>query len=511
MNLIYDQWIPVRRKSGKKEKIAPWQMTDEIFSDPIVEIAALRPDFNGALIQFLIGLLQTTCAPESRSQWRNWFNNSPLPEDLKNKFESVAHAFNLDGDGPRFMQDLTLESELKKADEPESIDRLLIDSPGEKTTKDNTDHFIKRKRIEQLCLACSAQTLLMLQLNAPAGGAGHRVGLRGGGPINTVILGNNLWGTVWNNVLDRDRFDNLATSNKNKDSDKFPWCGETRTSKQDRATTSQDIHPDQIYWSLPRRIRLIFKQDKGRCDLCDEEGIVGREYFTKPYGVMYKGVIHPLTPTYEKADKGIVEILSTHQHDAVGYKNWLGYVQTFTDGKKRVAEVINQAFDRRISNFRLWAFGYDMDKMKASCWYEGVMPVIFIEDEQKWRVYCADIEKLIRAAEAVSDYASKAVVKALNASVFNAVQQRFWQETESEFYLQIKVLRQAVLSGGDTVSARQAWHAYLVKKAFEISNGMSQADMIELVDVRRVAKAQNELCRNLYSNKLKIEILGLPR
>jgi CRISPR system Cascade subunit CasA len=55
MNLISDAWIPIRRKGGEEERIAPWEVTTRYSDDPIVALAAPRPDFNGALIQFLIG------------------------------------------------------------------------------------------------------------------------------------------------------------------------------------------------------------------------------------------------------------------------------------------------------------------------------------------------------------------------------------------------------------------------------------------------------------------------
>lgn len=513
MNLIYDAWIQVRRKSGKEEKIAPCQMTDGISSDPIIELAAPRPDFNGALIQFLIGLLQTTCAPESKAQWREWLKNPPSLEELKSKFEPVTFAFNLDGDGPRFMQDLTLESDLRKTDEPESIDKLLIDSPGGQTEKFNADHFIKRGRVEGLCLSCTVQALLTLQLNAPAGGAGHRVGLRGGGPVNTIILEDNLWKTAWSNILDQNRFDNLAKPEKKEDGDKFPWCEKTRTSEQDRATTSQDIHPDQIYWSLPRRIRLIFKQDEGQCDLCDGEGIIVREYFTKPYGVMYKSVMHPLTPTYEKIDNGDTAILAVHQHEAVGYKNWLGFVQTIEENK-RIAEVINQAFDRRMTDFRLYAFGYDMDNMKASCWYEGVMPIVTIEDASKRQIFEAHIAVIIKAANSIAVSLRHAIKDALFDSSKKKVDlgfavQRFWQETEPAFYRLISRLRDETMAERDGLSVKQEWHKCLTRKAEQIFDDASQSEMIGEVNVKRVAVAWNKMKQNIYSKKVKQE-LGIP-
>src|SRR3989338_7253304 len=157
MNLINDAWIPVRRKNGEKIKIAPWQTTEGVGTNrEIVELAAVRPDFNGALIQFLIGLLQTTCAPKGNSDWLKWLNNPPSADELKSKFEPISFAFNLDGDGPRFMQDFDLGKDNNKKTE-EAIEKLLIDAPGDQTLKQNKDLFIKRNRVERLCWCCCAQ------------------------------------------------------------------------------------------------------------------------------------------------------------------------------------------------------------------------------------------------------------------------------------------------------------------------------------------------------------------
>lgn len=519
MNLINDVWIPARRKNGEKIKIAPWQITEDIGTDKeIIELAAVRPDFNGALIQFLIGLLQTTCAPKVNSDWRAWLNNPPSSEDLKNKFEPIAFAFDLDADGPRFMQDFGLESEDKKT--KEEIEKLLIDAPGDQALKQNKDLFIKRHRIKQLCLSCSAQALLTLQLNAPEGGRGHWAGLRGGGPVSTIVLDNNLWRTLWCNVLNANELEVFGRNEKNNNTDKFPWLEKTRVSsaqtrknekgKKEKTYsnvfTSQDINPAHIYWAVSRRIRLCIDEKECICDLCHETGQQITNYYTKPYGAKYIGFIHPLSPSYKKE----ASLFSAHQHEAIGYKHWLGYVQNTNEGNEP-ARVISAAFKRRLNNFRLWAFGYDMDSMKARCWYEGVMPVIFIDDETQWEHYNSEIDKLISAADKVSDDLSKAVVKALNARVFNTVRQRFWQETEPEFYRQIASLRNEVIQDKDGLDVRRSWHNHLVKKALDIFDDMSQAEMIEDVNAERVAKAYNELRNNLYGRKLKIDILGLPK
>lgn len=529
MNLINDVWIPVRRKNGEKIKIAPWQITEDMGTDrEIIELAAVRPDFNGALIQFLIGLLQTTCAPKGNSDWCKWLNNPPSADELKSKFAPIVFAFNLDGDGPRFMQDLTIEKENKKSEE--GIENILIDAPGESTLKQNKDLFIKRDRIKQLCLSCGVQALLTLQVNAPEGGRGHWAGLRGGGPVSTIVLDNNLWRTLWCNVLDVNELAAFGTVEKNDDVDKFPWLEKTRVSsaktrkgengKKEKSYsnifTSQDVNPIHIYWAVSRRIRFYIDKKECICDLCHQPGQQITKYYTKPYGAKYIGFIHSLSPSYKKE----TNLFSVHQHEVLGYKHWLGYIHN-TDEGSEPARVITAAFNRRLNNFRLWAFGYDMDNMKACCWYEGVMPVIFIENEMQWEHYNSEIAMLIRAADTVSDLLSYAVSDAMKEKkkkdrdytrkIKAVVSQRFWQETEPEFYHQIASLRDEVIQDNDGLSVRRAWYEHLVGKALDIFNDMSQAEMIEDVNAERVARAHNELRKNLSGKKLKIDILGLPK
>lgn len=183
-NLIDEKWIPVRRRDGSMETISPWQVTESFTDNPVAALNAVRPDFNGALIQFLIGLVQTTAAPADDDEWEEYVDSPPSPQTLKDKFMSVHHAFELAGKGPRFMQDLQ-----KLNAEPKGIFSLLIDAPGDNTIVNNADHFVKRDTVTSLCPSCCAMALFTMQTNAPAGGAGYRVSLRGGGPLTTLVLG----------------------------------------------------------------------------------------------------------------------------------------------------------------------------------------------------------------------------------------------------------------------------------------------------------------------------------
>jgi CRISPR system Cascade subunit CasA len=152
MNLIFEPWIPIHRVNGSHEKIAPWQITDHVGTDksPIIAIASPRSDLDGALLQFLIGLLQTTCTPPDRMSWRKWRKEPPPVKELNDHFIPYKEAFNLFGSkGPIFMQERLIDSGKGK---PHPVSYLLIGSPTDSTLKQNIDHFQKRpNQDEYLC------------------------------------------------------------------------------------------------------------------------------------------------------------------------------------------------------------------------------------------------------------------------------------------------------------------------------------------------------------------------
>ncbi|MCL2660522.1 MAG: type I-E CRISPR-associated protein Cse1/CasA, partial [Acidobacteriaceae bacterium] len=182
MNLLMDDWITIRRRSGKVEKIAPVRLTANA-DDPAVEILVPRADFRGALYQFLIGLLQTAFAPRNTRQWQELWN-APSETVLCKVLSPFVEAFEFDTDGLAFMQDF---DPLLRESVAMEIAALLIDAPGSKTVSDNKDHFVHRGGVRQVCYSCAATALFTLQINAPSGGAGHRFSVRGGGPLTTLL------------------------------------------------------------------------------------------------------------------------------------------------------------------------------------------------------------------------------------------------------------------------------------------------------------------------------------
>jgi CRISPR system Cascade subunit CasA len=502
-NLLDEKWIPVRRRSGLLDNIAPWQIAES--TDPPLHIESPRPDFDGALIQFLIGLVQTAAAPASARDWRKAFDTRPDPQELRDKFNQHKDAFNLDGPGPRFMQDLTLTRE-EGVDMP--VAALLIESPGEKTVEDNSDLFIKRDLIPAVGLPAAAMALFTLQSNAPSGGQGHRTSLRGGGPLSTVVLGDELWRTVWLNVLTTQRF--LARGGKpelDRPESIFPWMALTRTSEMDKSTTPEDVHPAQQYWAMPRRVRLHFLDTPvmGRCSITAAQGVpVISSYSAKNYGVKYEGAwSHPLTPYRIK--EGSLPNPKKIKGDGLPYRDWPQMV--LGDESQQPAAVVRAYFEERRfereSCQRLWAFGFEMDNMKARCWHAAHTPLVATEfpDTTVLHEFTALVNALVGASEEVRDTLLKQIKNALfrrrpKKVDLSHVSQHYWGETTTAFFDSIVQIRDGLQTHSDTTPVRERWLHVLHGAARLVFESHSQLRAeFATTDVERVARAWNELLK----------------
>ena len=170
MNLLNDSWIPVLREDGSSDTISPLDLLDDSKENPVVEIHTVRPDFDSAVLQFLIGLYQVLLSPEDEDDWRDLLDEPPTRSALSSKIELVLPAFSFDEGEFRFMQDASV-----KDTDTREIQKLLLDI--------GNTLFLKKGQIEHLCPRCVVMALLTLQLNATSGGSGHLTSLRGGGPV----------------------------------------------------------------------------------------------------------------------------------------------------------------------------------------------------------------------------------------------------------------------------------------------------------------------------------------
>ncbi|HET8552558.1 MAG TPA: type I-E CRISPR-associated protein Cse1/CasA [Gammaproteobacteria bacterium] len=518
-NLLHEPWLPIRRRSGRTDYVAPWQLTEP--DDPPVALAAPRADFNGALAQFWIGLLQTAFAPTSSEHWEELFEAPPGPDRLREAFAPYASAFELTADGPRFMQDI---NSLPDAPEVE-IASLLIEMPGGNTLKNNADHFVKRGGVTGLCPSCAASALFTLQINAPSGGVGHRTGLRGGGPLTTLLLADpnspggldtTLWHDLWLNVLPSGE---RLTGNVGKadQADIFPWLGETRTSEKGSGweTTPEDTHPHQMYWSMPRRIRLQTTDlESGACGVCgraSEELIT--TYRTKNYGVNYFGAWqHPLSPYYVDTNG---QILPLHaQPGGISYRHWLtlGYLEDSGPGGTLRAQNVKTCLrENRLltgEQLRLWSFGYDMANMKARCWYEAVMP-LYLLPANRQQAFIADVDCMVAAGNKVAQTLRMCIRDAwfdAGSEVrgdMSFIPEMFYERTESDFYRLLQSLAGEDPAG---VELRLRWLKVIQKAALAIFDAQAASDSFSYGNPKRVAVAHARLNRYLNGKSLREEL-----
>jgi CRISPR system Cascade subunit CasA len=537
VNLLEERWIPVRRASGRPEWIAPHELTDAIDRNPIVALDAARPDFNGALAQFLIGLAQTAWSYAGRSFDRgSMLRNPPAPDLLRQCFAPLKKAFEFDGERPRFMQDLSLSASDRPSEN--EIGALLIEAPGEQTLERNRDHFVKRGMVAGMCPACTAAALFTLQTNSPSGGAGNRTSLRGGGPLTTLIVpspgdaqgDHSLWQTVASNVMPRHVFEALCDARRRDLKFWFPWLAPLRELQPREETQPLDVHPSHMFWAMPRRIRLDFTHtSEGTCDICKRKtGRLLRRYVAKNYGMNYKGPWrHPLSPYSEKAAG---QFLPVHPRPGgIGYRYWLGWVLGVPGKGKRVeaAAVVRDfleflSTEPDMGGFRLWAYGYEMDNMKARCWHEATFPLFYVRDTSGGgggrQVFQQIVQWLLTGAEEVCSGLCSAVRGAWfrrepTVKTLPAVESDFWGSTEREFFNHVERAVRLVLADGtgaldSSEALRENWLAVLRPRALALFDLHAASGERALDCPEQLGIAHRELMRKLYGPGLR-QAMGL--
>ena len=98
LNLVTDAWFPVLTVDGERRTIRP----DQIAEDGVAWPDWPRADFNLAAYELLIGLVHLADPPRNVREWSK--RRRPDPERLRERMAPLAPAFELDGNGPRFLQ-----------------------------------------------------------------------------------------------------------------------------------------------------------------------------------------------------------------------------------------------------------------------------------------------------------------------------------------------------------------------------------------------------------------------
>jgi CRISPR system Cascade subunit CasA len=515
-NLIAIPWIPVTRASGRRDRIRPAGLTDGIDTDPILDLDFPRADFRCATFEFLIGLLTVAYPPSG--DWGERWTNPPSTANLEVEFAPFAPVFTFDGEGARAYQDRE-----DFAAEPTPVEALLIEAPGASTVKKNAALLVKAGRVEVMSRPAAAIALVTLQTMAPAGGAGHRTSLRGGGPLTTLVVPNNpatLWHRLWANVPVGDTPPAPAELPRI-----FPWLGPTRLSGKDgRTTTPENVDWRQAFFGVPRRVRLDFEPnvDRSACDLTGEvDEVVVRTYRTRPHGTNYDawGGVHPLTPHYH-AKAGDPVLYPVHGQDGrIGYRQWVAMLYGAKDGLRVPAACVSHFLAERKGDlprgersFRLVAAGYDMDNMKARAFIEAETPDITLPEgdgkavAEKARDFVAAANVLAGAlGQAVKialygEDADKRIQRLNDTTPLTTARDRFWADTNGHFFATLNdfsKLPVKELVGEAAMPLAQSWRAVLERAALAIFDDMAPVQDALSPNVKRVVDGRRFLVRTL--------------
>ena len=494
-------------------------LTDGIDGDdPVTGVASPRADFDGALLEFLVGLLSVALKPDNETEWQARWRTPPEAGALQLALDALPDAFRLDADeGPRFLQDFA-PADLAGCNVL-PIDRLAIDSPGEQGVQHNKTLFVKPARFDKVCRPVAAMAIITMQTYAPTGGTGHRVSMRGGGPLTTLADPREatrglaadqqpLWFKLWINAETRDQARVRAPSGGPATPPNiFPWLAPTRDSDDDKPpVTPADANAMQSYFGMPRRLQLIFA-DGGRCDLSgrdDTRLVTG--YRMRNLGVQYKAWKHPLSPHYGKEDKGASMWLPMHpQPGGLTWKDWPDLALA-SDGAPRESAACIAAARRRaklvgVKDLRLHAFGYDMDNMKARAWVSTEQPLLLtVDDSQEDREWMALLAEKLVAATRTADVALSIAIKAAwfdrpaDAGADATVpKQRLWAATEAPFFAALRASIAAGLTNETVAESRRKFFPGLRKTTLELMNEAAPLSAAPITAIRRHVSARHQL------------------
>ena len=470
LNLVLDPWIPVRRRSGR-DTIRP----DQIAEPDVLRPDWPRPDLNLACYELLVGLVYLAHPPKGGDDRAN----PPDAATLRTAMKPLAPAFNLLGDGPRFLQDLEpLEGDGKPPD------MLFIDSAGDITVKKNADLMVRRGRYQALPLPLAAMALYTLQAFAPAGGAGNRTSMRGGGPMVTLVkpAEEGLWPLVWSNV---PRGEPLEPD----DLEALPWMRATETSKpvgkKSRFTVPGSDSPSkpdpEVFFGQPRRLRLVAR-----------DGAV-TQVIQKPWGTNYSGWRHPLTPYYWKEP----EHLPRHPKPGnFGYRNWRGVILQSDSGlRPRMLEQYLRDIER--ARCSLIVAGWAMKNMNPLDFLWSEQPVFPLSEDDESHAE-ASVEAAEQAGFAVAACVGDGVGDgSLTSGAGQRAREAFFAETQGPFEEML-----ASMSAGRPFEAGE-WIKELRAAALPIFDREVMPGLADLGDTRRAEAIRAR-------SKLKAAFEGRP-
>ncbi len=157
---------------------------------------------------------------------------------------------------------------------------------------------------------------------------------------------------------------------------------------------------------------------------------------------------------------------------------------------------------------RLHIFGYDMDNMKARCWYETTFPIYTLESEIL-KIFIARTEILIQTATDAASMVRSCIKESWFKRPGDAkgdtafLVEAFYNHTEAEFFSSLRQLKEQLKAGEDGKEVWRSWHRTLHHTTLDLFDYWTGRGDFGTVNPRRIAQAHRKLSNWLHGKKLK--------
>lgn len=298
MNLLTDQWIPVRLlDGGTPHKLS---LRELLCGEEKWELCLPRDDMELAAMQLLICLTQALLTPKDLAELRNRVVKPISGSEYDSAVKPFAEWFVLNHPKQPFMQIRGVKAKFITP-----MDKLFAGLTG----SENCCFVNEQNLVAHLCGGCSAIALFNQASCSPSFGGGRdggfKNGLRGGSPVTTLIQGPHLRQTIWGNVLNEEDLNNC-----------IPWYSDTKMQKTtwiEPIKAKENIAAQQIgllrglFWQ-PAHIELTHG-GTASCSCCGE--IVTHAYngfYKEQFGFNVEGTWpHPHSPRIYTSNGGETE------------------------------------------------------------------------------------------------------------------------------------------------------------------------------------------------------------
>lgn len=214
MNLLEDPWVPVRAADGAGAfRLLTYR---DLLCEPGQrwQISLPRDDLELACLQLLVCMTQVMFLPEDDTALRQRMATPLTQAEFDTGVVPFIDWFDLAHPTQPFMQRQDVDAE-----KITPIQKLLIGLPE----GNNHAFFNEAGEVKHLSGAIAAIALFNQASNSPNWSGKYKGGLRGGGPITTLVFDVDLRRMIWCNVLTRPRVEERQIIAPGPAQDKPTW------------------------------------------------------------------------------------------------------------------------------------------------------------------------------------------------------------------------------------------------------------------------------------------------